>query len=293
VGVRVTTADPNAMQATINAAGGVMTLNGGACNGLSCAKGGVPVTLAGCTVSNDIIRLPVPAGVVPGASDYTCSYDPASGNITNGTTELAAFTNQSVVNDVLPVSLVRSGYALRVCQYNEPLCTPDAQQENSGAGYEVRPGGAGLLLLGIAYTGDDSPHEGLSLRCVDTPASTGTPGTPYEPGGEFLTRLTRYVDSPTFANNTVLATRPFATDPGTTYDADGRARDLPGTFPTKIHTQDTDTAIGVSLQVSSDALEGDTVECYPVVDNSTVMHSRTPAAGTPTLVVRTKKAGGF
>ena len=292
--LRVTDTNDQQILATFDPLGGTMTLNGGGCNGFSCQQNGVAFPLASCAVTTSPAIALNTTSAMSAAQTYTCSYAPASGNVTNGTTEIAAFTDSAVDNDLTPVTLVRAQYLWRLHEANEPVDLTPASgfwKAAGATGIELPPGGMVLAVFGFRVTGDQTPAESLTLRCQDNG------GAAYEPDETYGTHLLRF-NTPTpvvYTHQQVLPTRPLVTPGGdpSTYDGDGRIATQRGAMPVRVRSENTDTALAAVVQVRGTAVDGDSVACYLVTDDGTEMTNYTPNKTTPLMTVRTRMARGM
>ena len=229
--IRINVANAQQILGTWDALGGTMTLNGGGCNGFTCTQNGTNFPLASCAVTTSPVIALTTTTPMSAGNTYACSYAQAGGNVTNGTTEIAAFTNTPVLNTLVPVALTRKQYGARSHHFNETgaLTTSSAfwlAPQNTAV--EVMPGGVVALVFGFWVTGDDTPAEALGFRCQDNGGSAYAPGDSY--GGQ----LVRYAQSgSTLTHLQTIPTRPLThPSPGTsTYDAEGRVLLDPGAFP--------------------------------------------------------------
>ena len=288
--LRVTDTNDQQILATFDPLGGTMTLNGGGCNGFSCKQNGAPWTLASCAVTTSPAIALNTTSAMSAAHTYTCSYAPASGNVTNGTTEIAAFTDSPVDNDLTPVALVRTQHSVRLHQANEPgglAANSPHWLGPANTGVAVMPGGFVVLLAGVAYTGDASPAEGLAFRCTDNG------GAPYEPQEAYGGNLLRFQLSPTLPHLLSLDTRLLANPGGGSTYVPGVLLTQPGAAPARVYDENTDTTLGAVFQVRGTTVAGDTMACAVVTDDGTALNTYTPATTMPIIRVDPTKASGM
>ena len=280
---------------TSDPAGGTIALNGGGCAGISCTQNGAAWPLSSCVQTTNTRLTVTTTTAMTGGAEVRCSYNPATGNWTNGSAEVVGFTNQLVTNNLPLEGLVRTQYGVRLHAYNEAqTLTPgsDFWLGPQNQAIDVMPGGSVLVALGFWVTGDDAPAEALSVRCQDDG------GTPYAPGDTYSGQLVRYAQNgSTYAHLQVLPTRPLAhPSPGTsTYDGAGRVLTTAGDTPALARPEQTDTVVAPVVQVRPSATEGQTIACYLVTGSGSEFapSAYTPAKGTALLTVRERMARGL
>ena len=295
--LEVTDSNAQQIRATFDAIGGTMTLNGGGCAGFSCKENGNAFALSSCAVTTSPVIALNTTNAMLASNAYTCSYAPASGNVTNGTTELAAFTDAPVTNSLTPITLVRGQYGWRIHEANEPVTLVNGSAHWKGplsTGIAVMPGGVFVAVIGMRVTGAASPSEALAVRCQDNG------GAEYAPDTTFAGHLIQYagaVPSMTvYTNLQVLANRPLPTPGGgSAYDGNGRVYLQRGPYPSSAREPDTDTVVAAVFQVSPTAPDGSTISCYLQTDTGIEFGNAnyTPAKGTPMVTVQTKMARGM
>ena len=292
VDIRLNASNAQQILGTWDALGGTMTLNGGGCNGFTCTQNGTNFPLASCAVTTSPVIALTTTTPMSAGNTYACSYAQAGGNVTNGTTEIAAFTNTPVLNTLVPSTVTRAQYSWRVHAANEPGPPSTGSGHWLGpadTGIAVAPGGMVLPVFGFRVTGDQTPNEALAVRCQDNG------GAAYQPDETFSGHLVRYTTpTPTvYTDLQVIGSRPLAAPGSSVYDGDGRIATQRGSFPARVRLEDTDSVMAPILQVTANAVDGDVVGCYLVTDDGGEMTTYTPAKTTPLVTVRTKMARGF